>query len=201
MKKKSSRKEILHMILRLLLFAAAAFAVWMGVSYFRGRSANRIYGKAEKRRINALIRERKDWENAAFTVKNAKAPDPAETPEPAEPYLVILLGKWDRADDRQSWQAIACSEKDPADLDGIKTVIFCQYTEETRSYGPAGTGSATTTGTSEFVRISYVNAATGKCYKWEKFGKELPGQTSRVPHYKVSANKLLSHIKESLNEQ
>jgi hypothetical protein len=34
--------------------------------------------------------------------------------------------------------------------------------------------------------------------KWEEIGKELPGQTSSVPHYKVSTNKLLSHIKKTI---
>lgn len=33
-----------------------------------------------------------------------------------------------------------------------------------------------------------------------EFGRELPCEASRAPHYKVSINKLLSHIKKTLKE-
>ena len=201
MKRKSSKKEILRFILSALLFAAAVFLGWMVISYLRGLSANRIYSKTERRKLNALIRERQDWENAALSINDSSnRSGSVSIPDPAEPYLVILIGKWDRPDSTTSWKPIACSDKKLTDLSGIKTVVFCKYTEKTVSYGPKGSGSATTSGSSEFVYISYVNTETGVSFQWERFGKELPDRTSNPPHYKVSTNKLLTHIKDTLKE-
>lgn len=71
----------------------------------------------------------------------------------------------------------------------------CQYYEKTARYG---TGK--TQGTSEFVRIAYVNAKTCECYYREEIGRELPNQAGSVPHYKVTENALLSQVRKTLKK-
>jgi hypothetical protein len=196
---KSKNSRLLREILSIIVFAAVCFGIYEGASFLRGLSVNRVYGKDTRKQILHMAQDQ-DWEQAAETIKNKGQHNLSNAPERLEPYLVILIPKWDRPRDSQLWKVLACSEKDPGSLDGIQTVVFCKYTEETAGYGQPGASTSSSTGTSEFVHISYVNAQTGLPYKWEYYGKDLPGKSSGTPHFKVSTNKLLSHIKKALQD-
>ena len=197
MRKKTAKNNVrmlLKELLSLLLFAAVVFGGYKGAGYLRGIQLNRVYGKTATV-LEKQMMERKDWKYAASTEED----DPTAKPDDVEPYLVILVGRFSTKDPH-FWDVLAWSGKDKTSLEGVNTVIFCQYTTKTASYGPAGSKTGATSGTSEYVTIRYVNADTGECYRLEKIGKDLPGSVSDVPHYKVSYNKLLSHIKKTLEE-
>ena len=165
--------------------------------YLRSLQLERVYGKTAIA-LEKQMRERKEWKRAADTVKGKVKFDISAKPDETEPYLVILVDEFDT--NAAFWDVLARSGEEKTSLNGVNTVVLCQYMTKTASYGPTSAKTGTTTGTSEFVRISYVNADTGECCRWEAIGKDLPGSASNVPHYKVSYNKLLSHIKETLKE-
>jgi len=189
-------------ILLFLLIAALAFGVYEGASYLYGRSLNRVYGK-EAKTLTRFVRDEMDngfWENAAQSVRDTGNQIETARPDAAAPYIVIRI-PWYWVDQGCAFaDVIAWSGEKKPSLDGIRTVVFCCYTEKTATYNTTGSGSSGATGTSEFVRISYVDAETGLCYDWEEIGRELPATASSAPHYKVSTNKLLSHIKDKLGD-
>ena len=189
-------------ILLFLLIAALAFGIYEGVGYLRGVSVNRVYGK-EAKTLTRFVRNEMDdgfWKNAAQSVRDTGNRIETTRPDAVEPYIVILIDELWVDQGCALADAIAWSGEKKPSLDGIRTVIFCCYTEKTATYNNSGSGSGGATGTSEFVRISYVDAETGLCYDWEEIGRELPWQASSAPHYKVSTNQLLSHIKDKLAE-
>jgi hypothetical protein len=197
MKKKFDAKYWKGELLYGILFWAMVFLIYTGFNYFRGVAASRVRGSTAES-LSQIVREQ-GWENASLSVKDdGHYGSSAQTPDSPEPYIVILIDDFRSIDASIFWKVIGYSGKDKKSLSDVKTIVFCRYTEKTATYGRSPTANGGSTGTSEFVRISYVNARTKQCYKWEEIGKELPGQTSSVPHYKVSTNKLLSHIKKTI---
>ncbi len=189
---KNYTRALLKELLTVLLAAAFVFGVYKGVSYLRSIHLNRVYGKTVTR-LEKQISDRYEWKAAVDNYED----DITAKPEDVEPYLVVIV---DSERNLQSWDVLAWSGKDKTSLEGLKTVVLCKYSTKSASYGPAGSKTGTTRGTSEFVTLRYINAGTNECFLLESIGKELPGKTSDAPHYKVSYNKLLSHIKKTLEE-
>ena len=202
MKKKGFFGSAFGKIVLFLLLAALAFGVYEGVGYLRGLSVNRVYGR-EAKTLTRFVRNEMDdgfWLKASQSVRDTGRSIETTRPDKVEPYIVIQI-PWYWVDQGCAFaDVIACSGEKKPSLDGIKTVVFCCYTEKTATYNTTGSGSSGATGTSEFVRISYVDAETGLCYDWEEIGRELPATASSAPHYKVSTNELLAHIKDKLGQ-
>ena len=198
-KKAADKKAIAKEVLTAILFWVAVFGIYKGAGFLRGIPLHRVYGKTATA-LTELARNQ-NWTNAANTVRDdGNYGSPSAAPEALEPYMVILIPENRSAGDSTFWKVIAWSGEDQSALSEIRTVVFCQYKEKTATYNTSGTGTSGSTGTSQFVKISFVNAKTGESYHWEQFGRELPGQASSTPHYKVSTNKLLSHILKYLRE-
>lgn len=195
----SERRYWLRELGKGVAFVAVLVALVFGGKFLRGLTLHHVYGK-QAQSLTRMMRDNEVWESAGPTVADSGAQNSAARPEKPEPYLVVKIGRFD-TNDTNGWKVLAWSGKNKDSLDEAKTVVFCQYTEKTASYGRAGTNSSSSTGTSEFVNISYVNAETGECFFWESFGKELPNRVSTAPHYKVSDNKLLAHIRKQLRQQ
>ena len=195
MKKRREMRELISQLLSGILFWVFVFAVYKGVGYVRGQTLHRVYRKADSNNMVAILA--KDWSIEAESVDERLYE--MNWSDQTKPYVVVLIDDIGYAYKSENWTVIACSGK--KDLSDMKTVIFCRYYTKTAGYGSSPTQNrASSTGTSEFVSISYVDAESHKQYYWESFGKELPGSTSKTPHYKVSRNKLLSHIKKRLKK-
>ena len=195
MNKRRERRELMKQLFQGVLFWLFVFAVYKGVGYVRGQTLHRVYKKADSNRLVAILA--KDWSSEANSVGERLYE--MEWINETEPHVVVLIDELSYAYKTENWTVIANSGK--KDLSDIKTVVFCRYYTKTAGYGSSPSQNrASSTGTSEFVSISYVDAKSHKQYYWESFGKELPGSTSKTPHYKVSRNKLLSHIKKRLKK-
>ena len=153
---------LLKELLSLLLFAAVVFGVYKGAGYLRGIQLNRVYGKTATV-LEKQMMERKDWKYAASTEED----DPTAKPDDVEPYLVILVGRFSTKDPH-FWDVLAWSGKDKTSLEGVNTVIFCQYTTKTASYGPAGSKTSTTSGTSEYVTTGMLMQIRVRVTDWKR---------------------------------
>ncbi len=192
---KSGKKYFIREFLAFLVLAAAGFAIYKGAVFVYGKSVYRVSGKESRRYIKPFVES--EFAGCTKTVDGRNYEGKAPVAE--EPYMVVLLDKHSSYIDES--KVIAWTGEGEPSPDNVKTVVFCRYTEKTALYNTSGTGSSGSTGTSEFVNISYINAETAKQYKYDSFGKELPGTASSAPHYKVSINKLLSHIKKEIHDR
>lgn len=196
MKKKKEIRELVFELFKGVIFWAVVFALYKGAGFVHGHMLHRVYKKEEARAMKEILA--KDWSPEGNSVEERlyELDWPGET----EPYVVVLIDELAYAYKPENWTVIACTGK--KDLSDLKTVVFCRYFEKTAEYGSSPSQDrGNFTGISQFVKISYVDAESHKQYFWEEFGKELPGQTSKAPHYKVSRNKLLSHIKKRLKNR
>ena len=188
----NDKKCFIRKFLLFLVIVAAGFGICKGAAYLYGRTVYRVSGKESRTYIKPFV----DSEFAGCTKTVDGRYTEVKAPEPKGPYLVILLPEHSSYIDES--KVIAWSGEGEPSPDNVKTIIFCRYTEKTALYNTSGSGSSGATGTSEFVNISYLDAENAKQYKYESIGKELPGTASSAPHYKVSINKLLSHIKKEM---
>ena len=195
MKKKTDKKELFHELFKMIAFWAVVFALYKAAGFVHGHMLHRIYKKADARAMQEILA--RDWGPEGDSIDERLYE--LDWPENPEPYVVVLLDELSYAYKPENWTVIACSGK--KDLSDIKTVVFCRYYTKTAGYGSSPSQDrSSSTGSSQFVKISYVNADFHRQYYWEEIGKELPGRASRTPHYKVSRNKLLSHIKKRLKK-
>lgn len=198
-KKTGNSKNKAIQVLSMILFWAVVIGAYFGISFLYGLTLHRVYGKTADS-LTELARE-EDWEDAASSVINGgRHSVSSNVPESLEPYIVILIPESRTADEKIFWDVLAYTGEDKTSLDEVQTIVFCRYTLKTALYNASGTGTYGSTGKSQFVDIGFVNAKTGEAYHWESYGKELPGSASRTPDYKVSKNKLLSHIKKQISE-
>ena len=98
------------------------------------------------------------------------------------------------------WQRIRPTAQS---LDGVEVLVLCRYGLWKASYGKETTlspGRATSLyeGTSEYVKLYYIDLSTGEVFLTETIGTQLPKTAVQTPHYKLSEEDLAAHIRRQL---
>ena len=160
------------LLLRLLIVFAAAAAAWICIFAIRYATGHRVSGR-DAAALEELMRGA-GYEQAAQTVE--KRVWGGMPPDALDPWIVVLLPE--KTNDPDAWRVLGWTGRavTPEVFGGMNTVVFCRFDAD---------GA---------MRISYVNAQTGRQYDWELLGA--PVSTARN---RVSANALCLHVKEYLD--
>ncbi len=160
------------LLLRLLIIFTAAAAAWICIFAIRYATGRRVSGR-QAEELAEMVRGA-GYEQAALTVE--KRVWGGMPPDALAPWIVVLMS--DRTDDPAAWKVLGWTGRAVTQevFNGTNTIVFCRFDAD---------GA---------MRISYVNAQTGKQYDWELLGA--PVSTARN---RISANALCLHVKEYLD--